>query len=248
MKILHLDSGRAWHGGQIQMRMLIEGLRASGVECGVRSPLLFEPLAEPDLIHCHDARTHTWAKRPFVVSRRVGFPVKRGLLSRWKYARASAYLAISRYTAGTLEGAGVPAEKIHVVPDAIYPMPLADRSTGRVLLLSKNGQSFAGAIPVRKLAEDLRECDVFVYLSDMEGLGSAALLAQAAGVPVVVSRVGGLPEAAKFGVVVDSLRDVPDAIEQARRIRVDVDAVLSEFSMERMVSRTVEVYREVLAA
>ena len=35
---------------------------------------------------------------------------------------------------------------------------------------------------------------MFVYISRSEGLGSAALLAMAHGVPVVASQVGGLPE------------------------------------------------------
>ena len=245
MKILHLDTGRHWQGGQIQMRLLIAALRTEGIECGVRSPLMNQPIARPDLIHCHDARSHTFARRPFVVSRRVGFPVKRGILSRWKYSRAAAYLAVSRYTARTLEEVGVPSARIHLVPDAIYPMPAADRKSGRVLLLSKNGQPVPGTIPVQRLEEDLRDCDVFVYLSDMEGLGSAALLAQAAGVPVVASRVGGLPDAVKFGELVDRPEDIPAAVDRARQIEVDVPAILREFGLPAMVERTIAVYRKV---
>ena len=44
------------------------------------------------------------------------------------------------------------------------------------------------------LKEDLARARALVYLSDMEGLGSAALLAMGAGIPVIASRVGGLPE------------------------------------------------------
>lgn len=246
MRILHLDTGRLWHGGQIQMRLLIAALRNEGIECGVRSPLMNQPIDNPDLTHCHDARSHTFARKPFVVSRRVGFPVKRGILSRWKYSRAAGYLAVSRYTAGVLESAGIPSARIHLVPDAIPPMPAADRKSGRVLLLSKNGQYVPGTVPVRRLEEDLRDCDVFVYLSDMEGLGSAALLAQAAGVPVVASRVGGLPEAVKFGELVDGPDEVPAAIERARTIEVDTSSILREFGIPAMVERTIAVYRKVL--
>lgn len=228
------------------MQMLIEGLRSAGVECGVRSPLLNQLVEKPDLIHCHDAKSHTFARKPFVVSRRVGFPVKRGWLSRWKYSRASAYLAVSEFTANTLREAGVPDQRIFIVPDAVKPMPPADRSTGRVLLLSKNGQRVPGTVPVRNLEEDLRECDVFVYLSDMEGLGSAALLAQAAGVPVVASAAGGLPEAVLSGIVIHHTEDARDAIEAARKMQVDVKAILQEFSLPRIVERTMAVYRKVL--
>jgi glycosyltransferase involved in cell wall biosynthesis len=80
----------------------------------------------------------------------------------------------------------------------------------------------------------------------MEGLGSAALLAQAAGVPVVASRVGGLPEAVKFGELVDRPEDIPAAVDRARKIEVDVPAILREFGIPAMVERTIAVYRKVL--
>ena len=35
---------------------------------------------------------------------------------------------------------------------------------------------------------------LFLYITHSEGLGSAVLLAMAAGVPVIASNVGGLPE------------------------------------------------------
>lgn len=249
MTILHVDRGRRWAGGQIQMRRLVEGLRARGVACGVASPLWREPVSQPDLRHCHDAASHTWARRPFVVSRRVGFPVGRGWLSRWKYSRPEMFLAVSHYTARTLEAAGVPRAKIAVVADGVPPMPPADRTSGRVLLLSKNGMTLPGAVPVVDLKEDLRDCDVFVYLSDMEGLGSAALVAQAAGVPVVASRVGGLPEAVGYGFLIDNdPAEIAVAVEQARALDAS-DAprwVEANFSVDAMVERTLEVYRKVL--
>ena len=247
MTILHSDTGKTWQGGQYQLQMLVQGLTATGVHCGIRSPLMPQPIAQWDLEHCHDARSHTFARRPFVVSRRVGFPVQRTLLSQWKYSRASAYLAVSNYVADQLIAAGVPAAKIFHVPDAIRPMPPADRSTGRILLLSKNGQTVPGAVAVRHLEEDLRECDVFIYLSDMEGLGSAALMAQAAGVPVIANRAGGLPEAVKFGCVIDRPDQILPALDVAREMVADPLVIQHEFSLERMVERTVDVYRRVLS-
>ena len=41
---------------------------------------------------------------------------------------------------------------------------------------------------------DLRRASMFVYITRSEGLGSAALLAMAMGIPVVASRIGGLAE------------------------------------------------------
>ncbi len=246
MRILHRDAGRTIQGGQIQARMLVDALRQRGIPCGLLAPWADEPIPQFDLTHCHDARSHTWAPRPMVVSRRVGFPVSRGWLSRWKYSRANAFLAVSHYVADELKRAGIPSSRIFVVPDGVPAVRRADRSSGRVLSLSKNGPPIPGTTPVTRLSEDLADCDVFVYWSDMEGLGSAALVAQAAGVPVVARRVGGLPEAVLYGMLCDHLDEIPAAITAAREVEPDVAEVERRFGIERLVQQTVEVYREVL--
>src|SRR5665213_3011141 len=99
MRILHLDSGRAMRGGQWQVLRLHAGLVRRGHESVLSAreegPLLAaarsaglpcEPLRALglgmrsrgfDLVHAHDARTHTlgalFARVPLVVSRRVAF-------------------------------------------------------------------------------------------------------------------------------------------------------------------------------
>src|SRR5438309_10701149 len=77
------------------------------------------------IVHAHDAKAHTLAaiaaRRRFVVSRRVAFPIKKTASSQWKYRRASAYLAVSNYVAGELRNARVPGEKIFVVYDGVAP-------------------------------------------------------------------------------------------------------------------------------
>src|SRR5262249_37603385 len=137
MRVLHLDSGKQMRGGQWQVLRLIEGLAGEGVECtllaregaplwdaargpGLRvSRLGLLPVAllsrRHDLVHAHDARSHTLAalaaRSPLVVSRRVAFPVRSG----WKYRRADRYLAVSACVEGVLAAAGVPKQKIDVV-------------------------------------------------------------------------------------------------------------------------------------
>src|SRR5437899_1405547 len=155
MKTLHVDTGRAMQGGQWQALYLAERLRDATLLAPARSPLLSEargrgldarPLSfailarlarQSDLVHAHDARAHTLAAlaggAPLVVSRRVGFPIRRSIASRWKYERAARYLAVSRYAAALLTEAGVPEEKIRIVHDGV-PLPGLGRPEPRCVV------------------------------------------------------------------------------------------------------------------
>lgn len=209
MRVTHLDFGREMRGGQYQVLSLIDELNRHGVE-----QRLLGPHGEPfslrkirdGLIHAHDAKSHTWAaigaNGPLVVSRRVAFPIKRTWLSRWKYRQPGKYIAVSKYVAGRLMEAGVPASKIEVIYDGVPALAPSTR-TGPVIaprtedpmkgsdLIRAAG---AGIEFVDDLREALRTASGLVYITREEGLGSAALLAMSAGVPVVASHVGGLPE------------------------------------------------------
>ncbi|MDQ6888140.1 MAG: glycosyltransferase family 4 protein [Gemmatimonadota bacterium] len=54
-----------------------------------------------------------------VVTRRVDFRLRANRGSRWKYGRARALIAVSHAVARVLEAAGVPPQRIHVVPDGV---------------------------------------------------------------------------------------------------------------------------------
>jgi glycosyltransferase involved in cell wall biosynthesis len=100
---------------------------------------------------------------------------------------------------------------------------------------------------------------MLLYITYEEGLGSAALLAMAAGLPVVASRVGGLPEAVEDGVtgllvdnspgsIVAAMRRLLDAPAEARRMGLaGRERVAARFTVEIMVEKTLAVYRKVLA-
>ena len=143
MRVLHVDTGRTLRGGQRQVLLLLRELAALGVEQTLlaRGDLRdearrggFEARAfgwgalraaarRADVIHVHDARAHTAAAvlsggRPVVVARRVAFPVRGGVLSRWKYGRAARLPGIAGGGCG-LEKAGVAAGRIRVIPDAV---------------------------------------------------------------------------------------------------------------------------------
>ena len=58
---------------------------------------------------------------------------------------------------------------------------------------------FFGTIPYEKIAEYLAQADIFVRPSRSEGLGTAFLDAMAAGVPIIGTPVGGIPDFLKDG-------------------------------------------------
>ena len=59
MKVAHLDTGRSWRGGQAQILLLLEGLRASGVENALIAPN--GPLL--DRARAAGFATHPWTSR-----------------------------------------------------------------------------------------------------------------------------------------------------------------------------------------
>jgi hypothetical protein len=292
MRVLHLDAGSSMRGGQWQVLRLIEGLSGAGIESTLLArnggPLFLaarkrgwrvQPLSlarvllqsrRYDLLHAHDARSHTLAAiipgPPLVVARRVAFPIG----SRWKYGRAVRYIAVSEFVKGVLIAGGVPAERISVVCDGV---PLLDAAEGgHILTLANADDPAKGAplaaeaarlagvelLPSRNLEADVLSARLFVYITYSEGLGSAALLAMSAGVPVIASNVGGLPEAVSHGETGLLVENEPGAIatairqlerdrEMARRMgAAGRRAVAEQFTVDRMVRHTMEVYRQVL--
>lgn len=280
-RTLHVDTGQEMRGGQWQVLRLLEQLRNAtllapsgsalfheaskrGIDVGPLSYWKLRTMVRTcELVHAHDANAHMMAAvtgmKPLVVSRRVAFPVKRGFLSRWKYARADLYLAVSRFVAARLMDAGIREERIRFVPDGVpVPAEPARPVEGRVVALAAKPVKIPG-VPVHlttNLWEDLATASVFVYKSDLEGLGSAALAAMAMGVPVVASAAGGLPEAVEHERTGLLVRDEDFSDPVARLLkepawaaelgRAGRERVKKEFSVEKMVQKTLSAYREVL--
>lgn len=228
-----------------------------------------------DLVHAHDARSHWLAallvRRPLVVSRRVAFPVRRNPVSRWKYRRPAHFIAISQFVREALLAAGIAPDRIAVVYDGV-PLPDAISSGGRIVAPATDDprkgtallrQAAAlGGFEVHfssHLSQDLAGAGIFVYITHQEGLGSAVLLAMAAGVPVVTSRTGGLPEAVRDGQTGLLVDNAPEAIAAAvARLAADRPLALrlaacarrraeETFSVAAMVRGTLQVYHRVLS-
>ncbi len=288
-------------GGQRQVLLLMRGLQEAGHESILLgpsgSPLPLEASSlgfavrdagamtvwrasrDTELVHAHDARAHTLAaiasRRKFVVSRRVAFPIAQGIGSRWKYRRAVRYLAVSRFVARELKAAGIGAEKIDVVYDAVEPpaeagawskdglaVALATRDPQKGRDLVERAAEIAG-IRVQfsdNLAKDLRGASMFVYITRSEGLGSAALLAMSMCVPVIASRVGGLPEIVEDGVTGLLAGNDPHEIAHAMQRMLQEPAlpnaliaraksmVTQGFTKQQLVTATLRSYERALAA
>ncbi|MDQ6700757.1 MAG: glycosyltransferase family 4 protein [Acidobacteriota bacterium] len=290
MRVLHLDSGREMRGGQWQVLRLIRGLRLAGCEVALRcrsgGPLFTRAQSENfdvkplnvfhfpgcDLVHAHDARTHTLAafraRVPLVVSRRVAFAPR----TAWKYERASHFVAVSQFVANVLISGGVPERKITVVYDGVPLLPIS--VPGEQILIPESGDPQKGTelavaaaratgLPFKlshDLEADLATARMFVYITQSEGLGSGALLAMSAGVPVIASDVGGLPEAISHGenglltantteAISGAIRQLADNPERARLLAQRArQTVETRFSEEQMVQNTLEVYQGLLNA
>jgi glycosyltransferase involved in cell wall biosynthesis len=289
MRILHLDSGREMRGGQWQVLRLHRGLLKGGHESLLlardQAPLLLAARQENlpcqalsilalrrhakrfDLLHAHDARTHTLAaihsSLPFVVSRRVAFPLKKTFLTRWKYARARRFLAVSRFVADQLTHAGIDHTLIDVVYDGVPVPPTASNGTailtphssdpGKCMSLAFAAAAEAGLplIATHNLELDLPNARALLYLSQSEGLGSGILLAMAAGVTVIASSTGGIPELIQDGVTGILTENTTAAIAAAlRRLDPRFGAaarleVMQRFTVEHMVSATIKSYERV---
>ena len=231
-----------------------------------------------DVLHAHDARSHSLAMlggAPLVVARRVAFPLR----SRWKYRRAARFIAVSEFVKSVLVSGGVHEGKIVVVYDGVpvlepaiqgscepvarlrvlAPANAADPRKGALLALEA---ARLACVPLQfsdDLERDLREASLFLYISHSEGLGSAALLAMSAGLPVVVSDIGGLREIVRHrvngllvensaGAIAAAIRELVEKPDVARQLGCEARrTVEARFTCDLMVRGTKEVYREVLS-
>lgn len=278
----------------------------------------------PQIIHAHDGRGQTLAwlaslGMPLrrVASRRVTFFPSGGWTYRWKYTRTChAVVAVSESIRELSVQAGVPRERIAVIPDGIEaPADLPsvaqrqrvrgswqcddehflvgllgaaspekgwDLAVAAVAMLSEklpklrlvtagddcdrfghraiHHERILRLGAVNDLADFLPGLDLFLMPSRAEGLGSSALWAMSYGLPVIATKVGGLPEIVADGETgwltpPGSPQALADALyiastdrarlrEFGRRGRRRVES----FSADIMVGRTEALYRRLLSA
>lgn len=236
-----------------------------------------------DLVAAHTSHAHTLCAvvdKPLIVHRRVDFAPSGG----WKYRRPDGYVAVSEAVARILKAAGADnVVVVHDGVSALSPLPPAldgpavlavgacVAHKGHEVLAAAASQldgldiGVAGEGPLRypglrylgfrdDVAALLAAADVFVHPSIEEGLGQAVIEAMLAGVPVVASDAGGLPElVGDAGILVR--RGDPDALARgiARALAGDhpsVEAARARastlFSVDRMVEGTLRAYEDTL--
>ena len=112
----------------------------------------------------------------------------------------------------------------------------------------------------RDVLSFLRASDLYVQPSLKEGLGTSILDALCAGIPVIATDVGGIPEIVenrRHGILVppssaEALAKAILALLEDPELAAQLSAagrarILERFSVDRMVDRTIEVYAETLS-
>ena len=141
--------------------------------------------------------------------------------------------------------------KLLIIGDEISKLPSLRRAVHSHKL--HKHVRFLGFLPDEALAALYRLAAVFVFPSLYEGFGLPPLEAMASGTPVVTSNVSSLPEVAGDAAILVDPYDVGSIVDGVRRVLTDpvlADelrrkglARARDFSWERSVARTHDIYR-----
>lgn len=119
--------------------------------------------------------------------------------------------------------------------------------------------TFTGFLSGSEVIETYNKFDIAVFPSISESFGVAAVEAQACGLPVIVSNVGGLPEATQPGkssllVEKENVEQLADAMEKLVRnkdLRVKMgetgrEYIINNYNIEDNLGRVEDIYKNIL--
>ncbi len=155
------------------------------------------------------------------------------------------------------------AKVLKVVPDAKLVIAGSGREKDNLSrqvesLNITNSVFMVGGLAKEKVAQLMAAADVFVLPSKMESFGLSLLEASAAGVPVVCSNAGGVPEVFQDGfnallyppgddnAMAKAIICLIQDRELAKKISANAVETASRFTWEMTAERTLRVYEEVL--
>lgn len=155
------------------------------------------------------------------------------------------------------------AKVLKVVPDAKLVIAGSGREEDNLSRQIKglnitNSVFMVGKLPKEKVAQLMAAADVFVLPSKVESFGLALLEASAAGVPVVCSNAGGVPEVFQDGfsallyppgddnAMAKAIICLIQDRELAKKISANAMETVNRFTWEMTAERTLRVYEEVL--
>lgn len=109
------------------------------------------------------------------------------------------------------------------------------------------------------VSERLINSDVFILISDWEGLPLTILEAMRSGLPVIATNVGGIPEAVEHGEtgllvnindsinLIDSIRKLIESPDMRRNMgRCGEKKFFNEFKFESMLFKTLKIYKDTI--
>jgi glycosyltransferase involved in cell wall biosynthesis len=175
------------------------------------------------------------------------------------------YIGKSKGSFDLIEAAG---ETMSQKVPAIFDLVGEDVSPGEVEQIKKQIEQtgLGNVVTLHPTASDakkidfFREADIFIYPSYSEGMPIAVIEAMACGLPVIATRVGGLPDLVTDGIngiLVDAGH--PDQLMSALKslslkpdLRVSMQLnsyqrAFDEYEIEKHVTRLVDIYGKTLA-
>jgi len=154
------------------------------------------------------------------------------------------------------------AERILKVRSDVHFFIVGDGPEREQITTYVNEKGLAHRITLTGFRKNIREIlpsfDIFLFTSKTEGLGTSVLDAMVAGVPIVTTAAGGVPEMINHelnglmypvkdeeGLTSGVLRMMNEP-DLAQKLAGKARETVTEFSKEKTAARTVEVYREIL--